>query len=134
MNKVRMRSVANALLALSTRPGGFTTTHLVQQIRERDKDQRAYGQRQAVYDLAKFTAKGLVSHKSRCRYYRIIPRSVRTLAAYLVIRERVLKPILAGVAKQRPGRPPKNITPLDQHYLNLRSELFETLEKLGIAA
>ena len=134
MNKVRMRSMADALLALSTRPGGFTATHLVQQMQARHKDQGEYGQRQAVYDLAKFAAKGLISHKPRCRYYQIIPESVRALAAYLVIRERVLKPILAGVAKQHPGRPPKNIDPLDQHYLNLRSELFETLEKLGIAA
>jgi len=134
MNKARMRSVADALLALSSRPGGFTATHLVQQIRERDKVQRAYEQRQAVYDLAKFTAKGLVSHEPRCRYYRIVPTAVRTLAAYLVIRERVLKPILAGIGCKHQGRPLKNIDPLDQHYLNLRNELSETLETLGIAA
>jgi len=134
MNKVRLRSVADALLALSTRPGGFTAAHLVQQIRERHKDRQEYGQRQALYDLAKFTAKGLVSHKPRMRCYQIVPTAVRALAAYLIIRERVLKPILAGAGCKRLGRPPKNIDPLDTHYLNLRSELFATLEKLGIAA
>jgi hypothetical protein len=133
MNKVRMRSVADALLALSSRPGGFTVKHLVEQVRER-QDQRGYGQRQAIYDLAKFTAKGLVSHQQRSRSYQIVPHSIRALAAYLIIREQVLKPILAGAGRKRLGRPPKNIHPLDQHYLNLRSELFETLEKLGIAA
>jgi len=134
MNKVRLRSVAEALLALSTKPGGFTATHLVQQIQERHADWKEYGQRQAIYDLAKFIAKGLVSHESRKRSYLIVPLALRTLAAYLVIRERVLKPILAGVGCKHPGRPPKNIDPLDTHYLNLRSELSATLEKLGIAA
>jgi hypothetical protein len=134
LNKVRTRSVAEALLALSSRPGGFTAEHLVEQMQTRRNNQSNYGRRQAVYDLAKFTAKELVSHTPRSRCYRISPKSIRALAAYLIIRERVLKPILAGVGCKHQGRPLKNIDPLDQHYLNLRSELFETLKTLGIAA
>jgi hypothetical protein len=134
MNKSRIRSVADALLALCTRPDGFTARHLVQHLREEHTCHRGYGQRQAVYDLAKFTAKGLVSHERRSRYYQIRPAAVRALMAYLIIREQVLKPILAGVGRKRLGRPPKNMDPIDQHYLNLRSELFATLDKLGVAA
>jgi hypothetical protein len=134
MNKARIRGVADAILALSSRPDGFTAEHLVEQMQARQGEQSDYGKRQAVYDLAKFIAKGLVSHTPRSRCYQIRPNSIRALAAYLIIRERVLKPILAGVGCKHQGRPLKNIDPLDQHYLNLRSELFETLETLGIAA
>ena len=134
MNKARIRSVANALLALSTRPDGFTAKHLVEHLRESHTCHQGYNQRHAVYDLAKFMAKGLMSHERRGRYYRIMPTAVRALMAYLIIREQVLKPILAGAGRKRLGRPPKNMDPIDQHYLNLRSELFDTLNKLGIAA
>jgi hypothetical protein len=99
----------------------------------RIKIPHGYGHREAVYDLAKYAAKGLVSHKPRQRYYRIVPSAVRVLSAYLIIRERVLKPILAGASRRRLGRPHKNMDSIDQHYLNLRSELFVTLNKLGVA-
>jgi|GEM_PF-2236100 len=44
---------------------------------------------------------------------------VRTMSAYLILREHVIKPPLAGVIRPQ-GRLPKVISPLDQHDLNLR--------------
>jgi hypothetical protein len=32
------------------------------------------------------------------------------------------------------GRPPKNQTPVDQHYVRLREELNRTFETIGLAA
>jgi hypothetical protein len=58
---------------------------------------------------------------------------MRTMCAYLVLREQVIKPLLAGVARPR-GRPPKHISPVDQHYMRLREELDRTFETLGLAA
>ena len=55
------------------------------------------------------------------------------MCAYLVLREQVIKPLLAGV--QRPvGRPPKHPNPLDEHYLNLREEMARTFKTIGIQA
>ena len=58
---------------------------------------------------------------------------VRILAGMLVLRERVLKPVLAGLGKPRIGRPPKHVHPIDQHYQTLQQELRRTFENLGIA-
>lgn len=58
---------------------------------------------------------------------------VRTMCAYLVLREKVIKPLLAGV-HPRPGRPPKVIVPLDLHYLKLREEMNRTFDTLGLSS
>ena len=43
-----------------------------------------------------------------------------------------LKPLLAGVIR-RQGRPPKIIHLIDQHYQNLRVELYKAFDTLGLA-
>jgi len=53
------------------------------------------------------------------------------MCAYLLLREHVIKPVLAGVVRPL-GRRPKDFGPLDQHYINLRQELSRTFETLGI--
>ena len=54
------------------------------------------------------------------------------MCAYLLLREKVIKPLLAGVARPT-GHPPKVLNPLDQHYVNLRQELHRTFETIGLA-
>ncbi len=52
--------------------------------------------------------------------------------AYMVLRDKVIKPLLAGVVRRR-GKAPKNVTAIDRHYLNLREELRQTFKTLGLA-
>ena len=59
---------------------------------------------------------------------------IRTLAGLLILREKVLKPVLAGVCRPKRGRPSKNIHPLDEHYQNLQREMPATLQTLKLAA
>jgi hypothetical protein len=73
------------------------------------------------------------NRKAHSRCYVSDPTGVRTMCAYLLLREQVIKPLLAGAA-HRLGRPPKVVHPLDQHYLNLRTEMSRTFETLGLAA
>jgi hypothetical protein len=54
------------------------------------------------------------------------------MCAYLILRDKVIKPLLAGVVRPF-GRPPKNQTPVDQHYVRLREELNRTFETIGLA-
>jgi hypothetical protein len=55
------------------------------------------------------------------------------MCAYVLLREKVIKPLLAGVTRPI-SRPPKVLSPLDQHYVNLRGELHRTFETIGLAA
>ena len=57
-NKLRMRGVAEALLALCWRPGGFTSSELAEQVAQSNKQPEGrYGPRQAAYDLKKLRGK-----------------------------------------------------------------------------
>ena len=134
LNKARNRHVLDAVVALSTRPEGFGVSELVQAVRERTGwGPQRYSVRHAAYDLAKLRGKKLVRLPTRSRRYQTEPSGMRTMCAYLVLREHVIKPLLAGVVA-RQGRPPKNIHPLDQHYVALRRELHRTFDALGLAA
>ena len=56
------------------------------------------------------------------------------MASLVILREKVLKPVLAGVQHPKRGRPPKTIAPLDLHYQSLQKEMLATLRMLKLAA
>jgi hypothetical protein len=135
LNKPRMRFVAAAVVALSPKPNGFTVGDLALKVQEMAgwKSQQ-YGVRQAAYDLGKIRGKDLARRVAKSRRYVARPEAVRRLCAYTVLREKVLKPMMAGASACRIGRPPKNVHPLDAHYQNLHRELERTFRTLGLAA
>src|ERR1700716_59238 len=60
-NKARMRWVAQAVLALSPSPGGFTASQLAEQVRRLSQQgESEYGPRRAAYDLKKLRVKQIV--------------------------------------------------------------------------
>src|SRR5207248_79736 len=79
-------------------------------------------------------AQGPPEKVDRARRYRLPPAGVRTLAALLVLREHVIKPLLAGTAKPKMGRKPKTWTRVDAHYEALRKEMHALFDDLGLAA
>ncbi|MBI5442221.1 MAG: hypothetical protein HY900_13550, partial [Deltaproteobacteria bacterium] len=68
------------------------------------------------------------------RRYRLPPRGIRILAGMLILREKVIKPVLSGLGKPRVGRPPNKVDPLDRHYDNLQREMRRTFKTLALAA
>lgn len=94
----------------------------------------SYGDRKAAYDLRKLRGKSLVERIAKTRRYRVRKPGIRTLAALLILREQVIKPVLAGVCRPKRGRPPKNLHLLDDHYQKLRCEMLATLQTLKLAA
>ena len=135
LQKARMRIVAEALLALAAQPGGFNSEELALRVREQQgRSMTGYHQRKAAYDLRKLRGKSLVQRIGKTRRYRVQRPGIRTLAALLILREKVLKPILSGVHRPKRGRPPKNIHSLDIHYQRLQREMLTTLQTLKIAA
>ena len=55
------------------------------------------------------------------------------MCAYLLLREKVIKPLLAGVSRPESTNPDP-MAPLDRHYVALRDELVRTFETIGIVA
>jgi hypothetical protein len=134
LQKARMRAVAEAVIALAAKPEGFTAANLSERVRaQKGRAMSSYGDRKAAYDLHKLRGKSLVERIGKTRRYRVRRPGIRTLAALLILREQVIKPVLAGVCRPKRGRP-KNLHPLDQHYRKLRLEMLATLQTLKIAA
>jgi hypothetical protein len=135
LNKPRMQAVLAAVLACAVVPSGCRVSDLTAQVQLRAGDLGAtYGPRQAAYDLKKLRAKGLVDQVPGSRCYQVRPEGARTIAALLVLREQVIKPILAGTVKTRQGRPSKRSTSIDAHYQTLRTEMLALFRDLGLAA
>jgi hypothetical protein len=135
LQKPRLRRVTEAVIALAPQPGGFSVRDLAGKVNEiQAHGASAYTPRQAAYDLSKMRAKQLVERVAKTRKYRIHPTGIRTLAGLFILREKVIRPVLAGLARPSPGRPPKNIHPLDVHYATLQREMLNTLRDLSLAA
>jgi len=135
LQKVRMRAVAEAVIALAAKPEGFSAANLAERVRaQQGRAMSSYAARKAAYDLRKLRGKSLVEQIGKTRRYRVRRPGIRTLAALLILREQVIKPVLAGVCRPKRGRPPKNLHPLDDHYQKLQREMLATLQTLKIAA
>jgi len=135
LNKPRTRLVLSATLALACSPDGFTAGQLADQVRSSEGllDPK-YDARRAAYDLKKLRGKELVSKVLHSRRYRVSAASIRTIAALVILREQVLRPILAGVGKPKMGRKPKNWAPIDEHYETIRRDMFTLMQDLRITA
>jgi hypothetical protein len=132
-NKARMRHVVQATVALAPKPEGFTVSDLAFKVSElAGSALQSYNARRAAYDLAKLRAKALAERIPRSRRYRLSPQGVSKLTAYSILREHVIKPLLAGVTHV--NRPPHTTHPIDAHYQALRAELFRAFDTLGLVA
>jgi hypothetical protein len=135
LQQPRIQAVSYAVLALAAKPAGFTIRELAEKTRQLYPDVVGqYTRRQAAYDLMKLRGKKLVERIRKTRCYRIKSAGIRILAGLLTLREKVIKPVLAGLGKPRVGRPPKTIHPIDQHYINLQREMRHLLLTLGLVA
>ena len=134
-NKPRMRRVAEAVLALSTAPTGFTASEMAQKVRAMSGEaESAYGPRRAAYDLKKLRGKGMLRKIGTSRRYETEPTGLRAMTALVVLREKVIKPLLA--ASQRPELKTKlnHPTPVDHHYEHLRVGMRDLFTALGMVA
>jgi hypothetical protein len=134
-NKPRMRRVAEAVLALSTAPLGFTASELAQKVRAMSGEaESAYGPRRAAYDLKKLRGKGMVRKIGTSRRYEPEPDGLRAMTALVVLREKVLRPLFAASQRPESQTKPNHPTPIDHHYEYLRVGMRDLLTTLGMAA
>jgi hypothetical protein len=130
-----MRRVAEAALALSASPAGFTASELAQQVRSMSgHPESEYGARRAAYDIKKLRGKAIVHKIGNSRRYESIPRGLQALAALLLLREKIIRPLLAASSRPQPPSQPAHPTPTDHHYESLRSGMRLLFTELGMAA
>ena len=130
INQPRMRAVLEAVIALAAAPQGFRCADLADKVQ--NSAIRDYTPRQAAYDLKKLRGKNLVRKIDNSRRYEPLPEGLQNMAALLILKEKVLKPILAGAGKPRPGRNPKHQSQVDIHYANIQTELRNLFQTIGI--
>jgi len=135
LNKLRMRRVAEAVLALSASPAGFTASELAQQVRSMSgHPESEYGARRAAYDIKKLRGKAIVHKIGNSRRYESIPQGLQALTALLLLREKIIRPLLAASSRPQPPSQPAHPTPTDHHYESLRSGMRLLFTELGMAA
>jgi hypothetical protein len=135
VNKPRMRRVAEAVLALSWRPGGFTSSDLAEQVVQSNHEiQSGYSPRQAAYDLKKLRGKQMAERIGKTRHYQATPPGLKAIAALVVLREKVIRPMLASAQEIRPSRGSQNPTALDRHYETVRAGMAGIFRELGVVA
>jgi hypothetical protein len=135
LNKARMHTLLAAVLTLAPAPHGFRVADVAARVQAMTgQTAAAYGTRHAAYDLKKLRAKRLIETVPSSRRYRVPPAGVRTIAALVILRDKVIKPILAGTATSKMGRKPKNWSPIDEHYDTIRKDMQILFEDLGLAA
>ncbi len=135
LNQPRMRRVADAILALSPSPAGFTSSDLACQVRAMSgQPDSEYGSRRAAYDIKKLRAKGLVRKIGATRRYEPVPQGLRAMTALVVLHEKVIRPLLAASFQPEPPSALANPTPIDHCYETLRAGMRDLLTQLGVAA
>jgi hypothetical protein len=132
-NRRRMRAVMEAVTALSPNPRGFTTPEHAARVRELLGDP-SYSPSKAAYDLRKLRSKGILDRIPRSRRYLAEARSLRAMAALLLLRDKVILPLLAAASRDQPAPEPRQITALDLRYRRVHEEMQCLFAHLGIAA
>lgn len=134
-NKPRIRWVAEAVLALASAPRGFTASQLARQVRIFSQQTEAeYTARHAAYDLKKLRGKEFVRRIAKTQRYEPTSGGLKAITALLVLREKIIKPLLAAAQTARKARHPRNPTPLDLHYECVRLGMQGVFQELGLAA
>jgi hypothetical protein len=133
-NKPRLRAVAQAVITLAVLSRGFTASQLAAQVRDLlgwTEDQ--YQSRHAAYDLKKLRGKQWVHKIDNSRRYLPDAQGLKTMAALLTLRDKVIKPVLAAATKPKSDCKPKTQTDLDIQYGKVQTEMHQLLSMLGIA-
>jgi len=131
----RMRAVLEAVVALSPNPRGFTASDLAETVRHTAGGVfSGYTTRQASYDLKKLRGQQLVESRPRSRRYTTPRQALRSIAAFIVLREKVLRPLLANAGRPPTRRTRSKPSQAEIHYAHIQQEMEQLFEVIGIAA
>jgi hypothetical protein len=133
LNNVRLRTVLQAVIALAPTPRGFSVAQLAAKVRNLlGWPPDRYLPRHAAYDLKKLRGKLWVTMLGNSRRYEPTALGLKTMAALLTLRTKVIKPFLAAAQGASANRS-RQQTALDIQYGKVQSEMHVLLQLLGIA-
>lgn len=133
LNKPRIRAVMEAVIALAVVPTGFTASDLAAKVREiLGVTNSDYLPRHAAYDLKKLRGKDWVQKKGNSRRYETVPAGLQTMTALVVLRDKIILPVLAGAGKPGPGRP-RQESEIDKQYRLIQRDVHSLFHLLGVA-
>jgi hypothetical protein len=134
LNQPRTRNAFSAVLALAVAPNGFTVADFNAKVQGMTgQTEGKYSLRQAAYDLRRLRGKALVDLPAHTRRYHVQPQAVRTISGLLTLRDQVVAPIIAGIRSPATGRKPAAWTSIDRDYEQLRVDMLQLFDHLGIA-
>ena len=76
----------------------------------------------------------MVTKIGKSRRYEPLPDGLRAITALVVLREKIIRPLLAASGRPAPPTKPANPTPIDHHYESLRAGMRDLFTALGMAA
>ena len=133
LNNVRLRTVMQAVIALALTPRGFSVAELATKVRHLlGWSPDRYLSRHAAYDLKKLRGKLWVTMIGKSRRYVPTQLGLKTMAALLTLRTKILKPVLAAVQGSSCNSSEQQ-TDLDIQYGKVQSEMLTLLQLLGIS-
>lgn len=88
----------------------------------------------AAYDIKKLRGKDMVRKIGASRRYEPLHEGLRAMTALVVLREKVIRPLLAASTRPEPHAKRSNPASIDQHYENLRASMRGLFIELGVAA
>jgi hypothetical protein len=119
-------------VSLALTPGGFTVSDLAAKVRAILKV-TTYQARHASYDLKKFRAKQWIRKIGNSRRYQASANGLQTMAALLILREKLIKSVFAGAGNPKPGPKPKHLSPIDVLYQTIQMAMYNLFQLLGMA-
>ncbi|MCC6580268.1 MAG: hypothetical protein IT440_07480 [Phycisphaeraceae bacterium] len=132
VNRPRTRAAMEATIALALKPGGFTAAEHADHVRRLlGAEGLRYTSRQSAYDLKKLRGKGLIDKthpRSRC--YCVTSIGLRTMTGLIVLREKIIKPLLSNLGRCRSGPPAHKSSKLDVCYRQLQHGMQDLFRQL----
>ena len=132
-NRPRMRAIMEAVINLSPKPNGFTVSEVADKVKEITGNTH-YEARHASYDLKKFRGKELVTRINYSRRYQPTSEGLRSMTAFIVLRDKVLLPLLAAAERRKREPILPNRSEIDFHYDNIQIEMQHIFKCLNFAA
>jgi hypothetical protein len=93
-----------------------------------------YQSRQAAYDLKKLRGNDMVRRVGKTRHYQPTSTGLRAFVALLVLRDKVIEPLLAASMGTRPTHGAQNPRTLDNYYETIHVGMQGVFRELGLAA
>lgn len=132
LNQSRMRAVLAAVVQLAAAPAAFSASDLAQTVQQiLGVSSLSYSPRHAAYDLKKLRGKQWVLKVGNSRRYSVSTLGLQTMSALAIIRDKLIKPLLAA-SGYRPPRRSKQDTKLDNLYRDAHASIHALSLELGL--